>query len=50
MYLHEWIKEGTEIFRRENLTELEGVEFHPELLAHLSWGDSGKLGSKSPLR
>ena len=31
-----------EVFKRENLTVLDGVDFHPELLSHLSWGETGK--------
>ena len=35
-------QEGVEVFKRENLTVLDGVDFHPELLSHLSWGETGK--------
>jgi len=36
-------QEGKLVFRRENLTVLDGVDFHPELLSHLSWGETETL-------
>ena len=39
-------QEGVEVLKRENLTVLDGVDFHPELLSHLSWGAAGKTSKE----
>ena len=39
-------QEGVEVFKRENLTVLDGVDFHPELLSHLSWGAAGRTSKE----
>jgi len=39
-------QEGVEVLKRENLTVLDGVDFHPELLSHLSWGAAGRTSKE----